>query len=68
LLPAATGIRSFNSQNNAVFFNFDEDYQNTLNLVLLKSDFEAFGGEDKIDDLQAQLMNKNIRVKGEISL
>jgi hypothetical protein len=61
-------IRSFKSRDDGVFFNFDDDYQNTLTLVLLKSDFDEFGGEDALDELQAQLMNKVVRVKGEISL
>jgi hypothetical protein len=61
-------IRSFNSRNDVVFFNFDEDFQNTLSLVRLKSDLEAFGGLDKIDDLQERLTNQEVRVKGEISL
>lgn len=61
-------IRSYNHQNKAVFFNFDEDYENTLTLIILRSDFEQFGGLTGVAELQRRLVNKVVRVKGPISL
>jgi hypothetical protein len=61
-------VRSFKFQDKAVFFNFDPDYENTLSLVILKSDFDAFGGEDAVVELQRKLTNKSVRAKGKITL
>ena len=61
-------IRSFNFQDKSVFFNFDQDYENTLTLVILHSDFDSFGGKAGIEALQNRLTNKVIRVRGNISL
>jgi hypothetical protein len=63
-----TVIRSFNFENKAVFFNFDRNYQETLTLILLRSDFGRFGGEEAIGELQQRLTNKSVRVSGSISL
>lgn len=61
-------IRSYNHQDTAVFFNFDEDYENTLTLIILKSDFDAFGGLEKVEEFQRDWVNNVVTVKGEITL
>lgn len=61
-------VRSFNFGNKVAFFNFDDDYENTLNLIILGSDFDEFGGADGIAKLQKKLINKSVKVKGPISL
>lgn len=58
-------IRTFNYRDRAVFFNFDPDYETTLTLVLLKSDFDKFSD---LAELQERLMNKEVRVRGTITL
>jgi hypothetical protein len=61
-------IRSFKFRDRAVFFNFDPDYENTLSLVILNDDFAAFGGEEEVIKLQRQLTNRDVLVRGPISL
>ena len=57
-------IRSFNS-GRAVFFNFDPDFRNTLNLVILAPNFARFGGAEQIAE---ELMNKTVKVRGRITV
>jgi hypothetical protein len=49
---------------NIIFFNFDDDYQHTLSLVIKEEHFVAFGGADEI---QERLRDHQVRVKGTIS-
>lgn len=57
-------VRTFNS-GRAVFFNFDPDFRNTLNLVILARDFARFGGAERIAE---ELMGKMVKVKGRITV
>ncbi len=61
-------IRAFNYQGKVLFLNFDADYENTLTLVVLQSDFIRFGGPSGIAALQQRLVNKQVTVKGTITL
>jgi len=58
-------IRSFNHDDRILFFNYDPDYENTLSLIVFKQDFDNFGG---VAALQARLVDKQVRVRGEVSL
>lgn len=56
-------VRTFRSVN-AFFFNFNEDYENTLSLVIRRQDFPVFGD---IAALEQRYSGKGIRATGEIS-
>lgn len=58
-------IRAHNHQDKMVFFNFDRNFRDTLSLVLFDDDFDEF---DSADDIIDRLTNKNIKVKGKITL
>ena len=53
------------SAGSVLFFNYDEDYRNTLSIVVLSGDFEALGGPDA---LEAELVGKTVTLKGEITI
>lgn len=57
-------VRTFNS-GRALFLNFDSDFRNTLNLVILARDFDRFGGAERIAQ---ELMGKSVEVKGVITV
>lgn len=59
-----TIVRTFNS-GRAVFLNFDPDFKNTLNLVILAANFGNFGGAERIAE---ELMGKTVKVKGHITV
>jgi hypothetical protein len=52
--------------------DYDQDFaqpvENTLTLIVLKSDFSKFGGLNGLRDLQLRLVNKAVRIRGAISL
>lgn len=58
-------IRAHNHQGKIVFFNFDPDFRDTLSIILLDDDFATFGGPDALID---RLVNKRVKVRGEITL